>query len=228
MRDYSQEYAVPSEVDQPRLAEIYTRTAAFYDEVVAQHQARAKEIAIEMLGWQPGVRLLEVGTGTGWLLERLLKARVADLVTGIDVSEGMLEVARLRLRATGASVPGLMLADATRLPFRDETFDCLLCTYTLEVLPAKIIPRALAEMRRVLKRGERLVVADLTEGEGDDASFVEDWRQRYEADPDYFGGARPVVLSPLLEAAGCDLLERRYSGHGAGWPSEILLARPSG
>lgn len=136
----------------------------------------------------------------------------------------MIDVARTRLRSEGAGQPELVLGDLRGLPFADQEFDCLLCTYTLEVLPEPVIYQALAEMRRVLRAGGRLVIVDLTEGEGGDAAMIENWKQRYARDPEFFGGARPLRLLPLLEASGFYQAERRYSGHGAGWPSEVVLA----
>lgn len=136
----------------------------------------------------------------------------------------MIEVARERLRAEGAGQPDLSLGDLRSLPFADQTFDCLLCTYTLEVMPQAAINQALTEMGRVLRPGGRLVVADLTEGEGEDAAMIDDWKQRYARDPEFFGGARALRLLPLLDAGGFEPAERRYSGHGAGWPSEVVRA----
>ena len=191
---------------------------------MAEHQAKAKEIAIELLARRAGERLLEVGVGTGWALARVLSNSGAPGAIGLDVAPGMLDVARQRLSELGSKAPGLVLGDGSRLPFRNASFDCLLCTYTLEVLPSDTVAPVLVEFQRVLRPRGRLVVAGLTEGEGDDAAFTDDWKRRYTADPQYFGGSRPLVLAPLLAAAGYELIGRRYSGHGAGWPSEIVLA----
>ena len=62
------------EVDQVRLGQIYDHTAPFYDGVVLEHQSRAKETAIELLARRPDEPFLEVGVGTGWAFERILKA----------------------------------------------------------------------------------------------------------------------------------------------------------
>jgi hypothetical protein len=55
--------------------------------------------------------------------------------------------------------------------------------------------------------------------------MTEEWKAGFARDPEFFGGARPIVLTPLLEAQSLEVIERRYSGYGAGWPSEIVLAR---
>ena len=214
------------EIGAVRLHEIYSRTAAFYDSVVAEHQAAAKEVAISLLARRPGERFLEVGVGTAWCFRRIVAASGAASAYGLDAAPGMIDVAREILRAAALPLTGLVLGDAARLPFLDAAFDCLLCTYTLEVVDEPVALVLLSEMRRVLRPGGRLLVADLTPGEGDDVSITDDWRRGFETDPEFFGGARPVSLPPLLQQSGFAVRERRYSGHGAGWPSEIVLATP--
>jgi ubiquinone/menaquinone biosynthesis C-methylase UbiE len=217
---------LPNDLSAARLQQIYDRTAAFYDGVVAEQQAAAKLLAIELLAPRPAERLLEVGCGTGWLLSRVIAATGGGpSVLGIDAAPGMIEVARQRLAAASAgTAPPLALADARALPFADAAFDCLLTTYTLECLPMPHIQAVLAECRRVLRPGGRLVAADLTQGEGEDAALSREWERGYLADPEYFGGTRPLVLTPLLQQAGFRQISRRYSGHGRGWPSEVVLA----
>jgi ubiquinone/menaquinone biosynthesis C-methylase UbiE len=91
--------------------------------------------------------VLEVGCGTGLLLERI--AGFARSAKGIDLSAGMLEKARSR----GLDVT---LGSATELPFADASFD-VACSF--KVLPhVRDIDRALAEMARVVRPGGTLVV----------------------------------------------------------------------
>jgi ubiquinone/menaquinone biosynthesis C-methylase UbiE len=211
---------LPNPLDVPRLGEIYSRTAAFYDGLVAQHQAPAKLAAIDLLDRKPGERFLEVGVGTAWAFQRIVDATGLAAAVAIDVAEGMLAVARRRLDAPACP---LLLADARALPFPDAAFDCLLVTYTFEVLPQSDIGPAIDECRRVLHPGGRLVAVNLTEGEGPDAAIIEDWKRRYANDPEFFGGARPLLLQAMLEARGLAPVSRRYVGPD--WPSEVLLAR---
>jgi ubiquinone/menaquinone biosynthesis C-methylase UbiE len=206
-------------IDVPRLGEIYSRTAAFYDGLVAQQQAPAKLAAIEALQRRPGERLLEVGAGTGWALQRVVEASGPANAWATDVASGMLAVARQRLVVAGCP---LLLADARALPFSAETFDCILNTYTFEVLPEADILAVIDECHRVLRHGGRLVAVNLTEGEGADAAMTDDWKRRYTEDPEFFGGARPLLLQSTLEARGFRPVTRRYVGPD--WPSEVLLA----
>jgi ubiquinone/menaquinone biosynthesis C-methylase UbiE len=204
-----------------RVADIYDRTAAFYDSVVAELQASAKLAAIEALDRRRGERFLEVGSGTGWVFARIVAASGSEAALGLDVALGMIEVARRRLQeeADIGTAP-LMLGDTTALPFAEGAFDCLLITYTLEVLPTNAILPALRECLRVLRPGGRAVVLDLTPGEGDDAAMTSDWQRRFATDPEAFGGARPLQASSLMRAAGFADVTRRYVGPE--WPSEVL------
>lgn len=213
-----------SPIDIARLGEIYTHTAAFFDELVATQQAKAKEAALKVLARQAGERVLELGVGTGWTFSRLIRASGAAQAVGLDVAHGMLEVARARCRDdAGTSFPALLLGDGRRLPFAGASFDCLLSTYTFEVLPSAEIPAVLNECLRVLRPGGRLVAVNLTDGEGADAAFTDDWKHRFAEDPEYFGGARPLHLAPRLEATGFVDVTRQYCGPD--WPSEVLCAR---
>ncbi len=93
-----------------------------------------------------GARALEVGCGTGLIMQRV--ARFAGQVQGIDLSPGMLE----RARARGLEVQE---GSATALPFGDGEFDL---TYSFKVL-AHVAPveRALQEMARVTRPGGHIV-----------------------------------------------------------------------
>jgi ubiquinone/menaquinone biosynthesis C-methylase UbiE len=207
-----------SPIDIPRIARIYDQTAAFYDSVVAAQQAGPKLVALEVLARQRGERVLEVGVGTAWAFEKLIEASGSDGAVGVDVAMGMLEVARQRV--AGAS---LMQADALLLPFDDAAFDCLLCSYTLEVLPGEAMLPALREFHRVLCGGGRVVLCNLTDGEGEaDAAMTQDWRKRFVGDPEALGGARPLHAASMLSDAGFVGVTRRYVGPE--WPSEVLAA----
>jgi ubiquinone/menaquinone biosynthesis C-methylase UbiE len=212
-------------LDVARLGEIYSRTAAFYDGIVATRQAAAKLKAIELLNRRPGERFLEVGAGTAWAFARILETSGPDHAYALDVAPGMLDVARDTLTAHGIDAPSLLLGDGRHLPFPDATLDCLLNTYTFEVLAEPDIPPLLDETLRVLRPGGRAVIVNLTDatnGQPEDEAMIADWKQRYETDPEFFGGARPLQLAPMLEAHGFTSVTRTYVGPD--WPSEVLVA----
>jgi ubiquinone/menaquinone biosynthesis C-methylase UbiE len=98
-------------------------------------------------------RVLDVACGTG-AVTRLLVERVAPggEVTGLDLSERMLEVAR-------SAVPGatFVAADARELPFANASFDAATCQQGLQFVPEPVL--ALRELRRVLGPGGRAGLA---------------------------------------------------------------------
>ena len=107
---------------------------------------------------QAGGRTLEVAIGTGLNLP-LYPAGIT--LTGIDFSPAMLDIARRRAGELGAAAD-LREADAQALPFAGETFDTVVCTFSLCAIPDH--RRALAEMHRVLRPGGLLLLADHVAG----------------------------------------------------------------
>jgi ubiquinone/menaquinone biosynthesis C-methylase UbiE len=99
-----------------------------------------------------GARVLEVGFGSGWLLESMLEQRAEYGIHALDLS-----VAQTR-RAAGL-YPGIEFAvgDMERLPFRDAAFDVIVTCWTLYF--ARDIDAALAEFTRCLSPGGRLIAA---------------------------------------------------------------------
>ncbi|MDQ6878706.1 MAG: class I SAM-dependent methyltransferase, partial [Candidatus Dormibacteraeota bacterium] len=101
---------------------------------------------------------LEVGVGTGLNLPFY----PADVqLTGIDVSSAMLAIARRRANDLDHAVE-LREADAHALPFPDGSFDTVVCTFSLCAIPDE--RRAVSEMKRVLRPGGRLLLADHVAG----------------------------------------------------------------
>jgi ArsR family transcriptional regulator len=102
-------------------------------------------------------RLLDIGTGTGQLLE-LLAPRITSGL-GVDASRAMLALARARLSRPGLTHCTVKLGDMYRLPMADASFDHVVLQMVLHY--AEDPAAALAEARRVLQPGGTLVVVDL-------------------------------------------------------------------
>jgi len=102
-----------------------------------------------------GVRhILDVGSGAGQIAQHLLKYADPEAeIICFDLSYEMLRRARRRLKSTR---PRFIAADLTRLPFKDESFDCATCGYVLEHLPDP--KQGLQELSRVLRPGARMLL----------------------------------------------------------------------
>lgn len=118
--------------------------------------AAVEHALLALLPARPG-RLLDIGTGTGRLLELL--APRADSALGIDASRAMLALARARLAGPEFGNCAVRLGDMYRLALPDRAFDLVLMQMVLH--HAEDPPAALAEAARVLRAGGRLVAVDL-------------------------------------------------------------------
>jgi ArsR family transcriptional regulator len=140
-------------------SESFRRKGADWDEMRALDlPAAAVEEALMAHLPEAGLgRLLDIGTGTGRLLELLAPRVSAGL--GIDASRAMLALARARLAKPGLTHCAVRLADMYRLPLADGGFDLVVLQMVLHYAED---PRgALAEAVRALAPGGRLVVVDL-------------------------------------------------------------------
>ncbi|MGV9884085.1 class I SAM-dependent methyltransferase [Streptomyces sp. NPDC003006] len=134
--------------------EIWERDAPQYDGWMRHYDRHVIRDGRNWLCSQARGRVLEVAVGTGLNLPAYPKG--TDL-TGVDLSPAMLE--RARQRADDAGVEATLTeASATELPFRDATFDTVVCVLALCCIPDD--EAAVAEMRRVLKPGGTLLILD--------------------------------------------------------------------
>lgn len=106
------------------------------------------------LDLHPGIRLLDVGCGTGALLREVGGKAPGLWAVGVDVSRKMLGVAQASL----ASPSRLVQADVHRLPFREGTFDVIVSSSSLHFWPDP--HRALRQIAGVLRPGGQLVITD--------------------------------------------------------------------
>jgi arsenite methyltransferase len=114
----------------------------------------------QALALRPGERVLDVGCGPGFLTGEVASEVGADgWVSGIDISEAMLAAARARsANDPAAAWIGFREGDAMALPFPDGAFDAAVATQVYEYVAD--VPKALAELARVLRPGGRAVIVD--------------------------------------------------------------------
>jgi len=172
-----------------RSKEFFDRHARQWDEL-ARSLLPVPEYRGQMLEMLPqGVKVLEIGIGTGGLLTEL--ATRSASVIGVDHSPAMLEEARRRLTDNGVSGIELRLGEMTHLPLPDRSVDCTLLNMVLH--HAADPPAVLSEIRRVLNPDGTLIMADLARHEREAAR---------EQLADQWLGFDEVELSGWLEGAG--------------------------
>jgi len=119
-------------------------------------KARELELIFQLAGPLQGRRLLDVGCGDGMYLVEA--ARRGAQVSGVDMSQAMLIVARRRAADASVKVE-LNRGDIQALPFEDDTFDIVTAITVLCIAPDP--QQAVDEMARVLTPGGRLVIGEL-------------------------------------------------------------------
>ncbi len=132
----------------------YTTTAGLYDWFV-KFLPVWKNWIMQAIPHIQGRRILEVSFGTGYLL-----TQYADRfeTCGIDYNEKMVSTTRKNLESKGITAE-LQNADVESLPYENETFDCIVNTMAFTGYPDGA--KAMAELRRVLKKGGALVMVDI-------------------------------------------------------------------
>lgn len=177
--------------------------ALFYD-VVAWLFMGGRERAfrrkpLDLAGVQAGECVLDVGCGTGTLaLAAKQRVGASGVVLGIDPSPEM--VARARRKAARAGVDVVFEKAAVEaLPFPDGQFDVVLSTLMMHHLPRAVRRDAAREIRRVLRPGGRVLVAD----------FMVSSQQRRGllAHLHRHGRAEPTGVAEVLNQAGLRQLE---------------------
>ncbi len=136
-----------------------------YDMFMFETSQETWEAALALLHPSPGEQVLDVGTGTG-RLAIALGDQVGDegKVYGVDISPAMLRQARRQVARTPISDRiDLRLGDIRALPFADGSLDGAVVSLVLELLPPEGTSAALAELRRVVRPGGRIVLAALAE-----------------------------------------------------------------
>ncbi len=131
----------------------YDRWAPVYDLVFGPVFRQGRAAAIRAAD-RIGGRILEVGVGTGISLPQYA---TTSRVTGVDISEDMLDKARARTRRLNLpNVDAIRVGDAEALDFADESFDVVVAQY---VVSAVANPRrALDEFARVCRPGGEIII----------------------------------------------------------------------
>ncbi len=128
--------------------------------IISYEQELRARTVLGLLAVQPGERILDIGCGNARDIARI--AELGGEVVGVDISAGMVAAARKELERMGKNDIALQVGDATNLDFPDASFDKVLCSEVIEHIPDT--PRALREMRRILKPGGSLVLSTPNRG----------------------------------------------------------------
>ncbi len=197
-------------------ARYFSAHAEIWDSIRSLHVAECEvEQAIaSALGGEPLGRLVDIGTGTGRMIE--LFAGAAESAIGIDRSSEMLRLARVKLEACGIRGASLRQGDMYSLPLPDASADVIILHQVLHYAQAPA--HAIAEAGRVLAPGGRLLIVDFAPHEREELRETDAHQRLGFADP---------AISSWFEGAG---LKSERAEHLAGGELTVSLwlARKTG
>lgn len=205
----------------------YNRLSRWYDMIAGSTEKKYRDWGLEKLSAQPGERILEIGFGTGHCMIALANAvGPTGRVTGVDISDGMLAIARQRLQKEGLyDRTDLHLGDAVNLNFiQSSRLDGVFMSFTLELFDNPEIPRVLQECHRILKPEGRLAVVSMTKSDPP-GMVVRLYEWFHDHMPDY-ADCRPIFARQALEQNGFVIEDVSVSSMW-GLPVEIILGKKS-
>jgi SAM-dependent methyltransferase len=126
-----------------------------YDEI-SRTIADAIEHAVDRLQPEPGERILDVATGTGWASRSIARRFPSARVTGVDIADQLLAHGRALADRERLAID-YRIGDAERLPFADAEFDAAVSTFG--VMFASKPELAASELARVVRPGGRIVLS---------------------------------------------------------------------
>ncbi|HEX5934796.1 MAG TPA: metalloregulator ArsR/SmtB family transcription factor [Pseudorhizobium sp.] len=137
----------------------FSRNASEWDELrrLQVSDSAVEKALLRVIGTAPVDSLLDLGTGTGWILQLL--APVYRRAVGIDASRDMLSVARANLDKADILKASVRHGDILNLPVEGQDFDLVTIHQVLHFLDQPEL--AIAEAARVLRPGGRLLIVDL-------------------------------------------------------------------
>lgn len=205
----------------------YNRLSSWYDVIAGSTEKKYRDWGLEKLSAQAGEKILEIGYGTGHCLVSIAKAvGPTGRVVGVDISDGMLAIARERLQKEGlAERADLQLGDAANLDFLEAgSLDGVFMSFTLELFDNPEIPRVLQECRRLLKTGGRIAVVSMTKTNPPGVAVrIYEWFHEYM--PEYVD-CRPIFARQALEQNGF-VIHNVSTSSMWGLPVEIVLGKKS-
>jgi len=117
-----------------------------------------KRTLVEMLGLEGSETALDIACGTGDITFAIARRLNRGCVTGLDITQSMLDIAERKRQTGQIRNASFHRGDIMRMPFGDETFDCVTGGYALRNVPD--VAAALVEIKRVLKPGGRFFSLD--------------------------------------------------------------------
>ena len=211
----------PRRLSHSQVVDFYNRFGKKQDQ-----QRHYEDIALKELTrfgkFEEAKAIAEFGCGTARFALEMLRVSTASY-WGCDVSHRMIELSRERLAKFGERVILWEASGETTLPLPDGSCDRFVSNYVLDILSAQEIEAVLQEAKRILNPGGLLCLTSLTHGkELFSKLWTAYWNVRFDLNPKWVGGCRPVSLSGFLQ--GWELVHPAVVT-ARGISSEVVVAK---
>ena len=198
----------------------FAAVAWFYDLWALLTEKKAVQRALSMAHVHDNSSVLEVAVGTGRLFSEIVKRNPNGKNEGSDISPAMLAHARKRLQKFPSNAYQLEPGSAYELHYEDDTFDFLFNTYMLDLLPEQDFMKVVAEFRRVLKPGGKIVLVSF--------GFGTHWFNRFwywlaRIFPALLTNCRPIMINQTVAQTGFHNLQVEHISQTT-FPSDIVIA----
>lgn len=202
----------------------YNKLSRWYDVLAEQSEKKFRDVGLRKLKAIAGEQLLEIGCGTGHgILALAQEVGNSGRVYGLDLSEGMLNITRARVKKAGLSHRvTLIWGDGAKLPFQANYFNAIFMSFTLELFDTPEIAHVLQGCQQVLRPGGRIcVVAMSKKSNANWATRLYEWSHRQL--PKYID-CRPIFVQQSLAENGFQLAEAIEMSMW-GLPVAVVLAK---
>jgi ubiquinone/menaquinone biosynthesis C-methylase UbiE len=205
-----------------RTRRIYDSVASIYPVSTFFFHSKAHACALRNAEVRNGMQVLEVATGSGEMFRRLVKSNPEGKTFGLDLSPNMAARTQKRARSEFPSSSSHCGAvDVRSMPFKDGSFDAVVCCYLFELLSQDDIRLTLREIRRVLRPGGTFALVVI----GQNAPF---FNKLYSVCgtlvPAFWGRQVDRAVPQLVREAGLRIVTTN-SVKQSGYPSRVLVAR---
>jgi demethylmenaquinone methyltransferase/2-methoxy-6-polyprenyl-1,4-benzoquinol methylase len=191
------------------IKKVFDILAPFYD-IVTIPISRVRNKVVNFADAKSGSKILDVATGTG--KQAFAFAKKGYDVIGIDLSEAMLKIANRKNKYANVKFE---VADATNLPFKNNSFDVLCVSFALHDMPLNIREKVLKEMVRVTKPEGMIVIVDYALPENKIGRFLIYHLVRF-YEREYYSKFIRSDLEALLRTSGIEIKEELQVLLGAG------------
>lgn len=202
----------------------YNRLSRWYD-LFSKPEIKFKETCLHLLDVHLGEKVLEIGFGTGHVLINLAYSTGGNgNVFGIDLSDGMFHMARINIsRSKLTKLVNLQQGDAVNLPYKNNYFNAIFMSFTLELFSTEEALLVLRECKRVLCETGRIGIVALNQNNRLPVKIYNLFHLHMPSLVD----CHPIDVRNLIETAGFEPIEL-FEKNMYGLPVVMLSARING